>query len=108
MRNRYSYVHYTTRANGIIVAVVAFSSLPVNFHSIFVLFFLPRKVLVLQFVVGVALVCAPGLEPFLNLLATGSLYPGSLIRCVLGLIQQQQQQHFISHSHYMVCKKRIK
>ena len=22
--------------------------------------------------------------------------------------QQQQQQHFISHFHYMVCKKRIK
>ena len=53
------------------------------FHSIFVLFFLPRKVLVLQVVIGVALVCAPGLEPFLNLLATGSLYPGSLIRYVL-------------------------
>ncbi|XP_020602399.1 uncharacterized protein LOC110041456 isoform X2 [Orbicella faveolata] len=39
-----------------------------------------RKVLVLQFVIGVALVCAPGLEPLFNLLATGSLYPGSLIR----------------------------
>lgn len=44
------------------------------------MFFVFRKVLVLQVVVGVALVCAPGLEPFLNLLATGSLYPGSLIR----------------------------
>jgi len=44
------------------------------------MFFFVRKVLVLQFVIGVALVCAPGLEPLFNLLATGSLYPGSLIR----------------------------
>lgn len=58
-------------------------------HSSFVIFSFPRKVLVLQFVIGVALVCAPGLEPLFNLLVTGSLYPGSLIRCVLGLIARK-------------------
>ena len=57
-------------------------------HAWFI-FSLPRKVLVLQVVLVVALVCAPGLEPVLNLLATGSLYPGSLIRCVLGLIARK-------------------
>ena len=50
---------------------------------------LPRKVLVLQVIIGVAFVCAPGLDPFMNLLATGSLYPGSLIRCVLDLIARK-------------------
>ncbi|CAH3189024.1 unnamed protein product [Porites evermanni] len=32
------------------------------------------------FVVGIAALCAPGLEPLPNLLLTGHLYPGSLIR----------------------------
>ena len=59
------------------------------FNHVWFIFSLLRKVLVLQVVLVVALVCAPGLEPVLNLLATGSLYPGSLIRCVLGLIARK-------------------
>jgi len=31
-----------------------------------------------------------------------------LLVVVFFFSQQQQQQHFISHSHYVVCKKRIK
>ena len=65
------------------------SSASALFTQVLFIFFFPRKVLVLQFVIGVALVCAPGLEPLFNLLATGSLYPGSLIRCVLGLIARK-------------------
>lgn len=61
------------------------SSASVLFTQVLFIFSLPRKVVVLQIVLVVALVCTPGLEPLFNLLATGSLYPGSLIRCVLGL-----------------------
>lgn len=39
-----------------------------------------RKASGMFFVFGIAALCAPGLEPLPNLLLTGHLYPGSLIR----------------------------
>ena len=51
------------------------------------------------------------IELAVNLHLSGKSWPyhdPTDLKTLYVLFQQQQQQHFISHSHYMVCKKCIK